>query len=68
MSRRLWPVSNCPGPGRAAPVMLIANSARLPAILLWEPRYDRLEAIIRHALAWEEKLAPLDREDHRKIR
>ena len=48
--------------------MLIANSARLPAILLWKPRYDRLEAIIRHALAWEEKLAPLDREDHRKIR
>ncbi|MCD1621599.1 hypothetical protein AAG593_05395 [Citromicrobium bathyomarinum] len=48
--------------------MLIANSARLRAMLLWEPRYDRLEAIIRHALAWEEKLATLDREDHRKIR
>ncbi|MEL7698721.1 MULTISPECIES: hypothetical protein [Citromicrobium] len=48
--------------------MLIANSARLRAMLLSEPRYDRLEAIIRHALAWEEKLARLDREDHRKIR
>ena len=33
---------------------------RLRAMLLWEPRYDRLEAIIRHALAWEEKLSADD--------
>ena len=55
--------------GRRAgdPAMLIADSSRLRATVPWEPRYDRLETIIRHALAWEEKLVTLDREDHRKI-
>ncbi|MBY8338051.1 hypothetical protein KYN89_13455 [Alteriqipengyuania sp. NZ-12B] len=46
--------------------MQIADSTRLLATVPCEPRYDRLETIIRHALTWEEKHSTLDREDHRK--
>jgi UDP-glucose 4-epimerase len=30
--------------------------ARLRATLAWTPQYDDLDAIVAHALAWEQKL------------
>lgn len=49
--------------GRRAgdPAMLIADSSRLRASLPWAPRYDQLETIIEHALAWEDKLPAIRR-------
>ena len=38
-------------------VTMIADTARIHATLDWTPRYNDLETIARHALAWEEKLA-----------
>jgi UDP-glucose 4-epimerase len=35
---------------------MIADTARIRATLDWTPRYDNLDTIARHALAWEEKL------------
>jgi UDP-glucose 4-epimerase len=35
---------------------MIADTARIRATLDWTPRYDSLDTIARHALAWEEKL------------
>jgi UDP-glucose 4-epimerase len=35
---------------------MIADASRIRATLDWTPRYDDLESIARHALAWEEKL------------
>lgn len=37
------------------PVM-IAAADRIKATLNWEPRYDDIEAIVAHALSWEEQL------------
>lgn len=42
------------GPRRPGdPVELVADSARLRALLGWRPRFDDLDLIARHALAWE---------------
>jgi UDP-glucose 4-epimerase len=35
---------------------MIADTARLRATLAWTPQYDDLDAIVAHALAWEQKL------------
>lgn len=35
---------------------MVAAADRIREKLAWEPRYDDLEVIVRHAFAWEEKL------------
>ncbi|MFC0239252.1 UDP-glucose 4-epimerase GalE [Rhodopseudomonas telluris] len=44
--------------GRRAgdPAALVASNARARTALGWTPRYDDLETIVRHALAWEKRL------------
>jgi UDP-glucose 4-epimerase len=37
-------------------VTMIADTKRIRSTLDWTPRYEDLETIARHALAWEEKL------------
>jgi UDP-glucose 4-epimerase len=45
-------------PRRAGdPPSLIAAADRIRQVLGWEPRFDDLDAIVRHALAWERRLA-----------
>jgi len=39
------------------PPALIAGADKVREVLGWTPRYDDLEAIVRHSLAWEKKLA-----------
>jgi len=34
---------------------LVARSERIRHLLGWQPQYDDLETIVRHALAWETK-------------
>lgn len=47
-------------PRRAGdPDSLVADPARIRATLPWQPRHDRLDDIVAHALAWERKLAEL---------
>jgi UDP-glucose 4-epimerase len=36
---------------------MIADTSRIRSALDWTPRYDDLDTIAAHALAWEEKLA-----------
>ncbi len=44
-------------PRRPGDIMtMVADTGRIRATLDWTPRYDDLETIARHALAWEEKL------------
>jgi UDP-glucose 4-epimerase len=38
------------------PAYLVARADRIRAELGWQPRYDDLQAIVTHALAWERKL------------
>ena len=38
------------------PAYLVARADRIRAELGWRPRYDELQAIVTHALAWERKL------------
>jgi UDP-glucose 4-epimerase len=35
---------------------MVADTSRIRATLDWAPRYDDLETIAAHALAWEQKL------------
>jgi UDP-glucose 4-epimerase len=44
--------------GRRAgdPAYLVARADRIVKELGWQPRYDDLEAIVSHSLAWEKKL------------
>ena len=50
-------------PRRAGdPGCLVSDNARIMATLPWRPRHDDLETIVRHALAWEEKLTEIRRE------
>lgn len=52
------------GPRRAGdPATLVSNPGRIRATLPWQPRYANLETIVGHALAWERKLAGIDRKD-----
>ena len=38
---------------------LISDNARIKATLPWKPRYDDLDTIVGHALAWERKLSEI---------
>ena len=50
------------GPRRAGdPAALVADNTLIRATLPWQPRHADLDAIVRHALAWEEKLAGIRR-------
>lgn len=44
------------------PAELVASSDLIRQHLNWQPKYDDLETIVKHALAWEEKLNKLKRE------
>jgi UDP-glucose 4-epimerase len=45
------------GPRRAGdPAQIVADVQAIRRILAWTPTYDDLEIIVRHALAWEQKL------------
>jgi UDP-glucose 4-epimerase len=37
------------------PVM-VAEAERIRTVLNWEPRFDDLDVIVSHALAWEQNL------------
>jgi len=39
------------------PAQIVAKSDRIRALLGWQPQFDDLATIARHALAWERKLA-----------
>ena len=42
------------GPRRSGdPAALVAKADRIREVLGWQPRYDDLDTIVRHALAWE---------------
>ncbi len=44
-------------PPRAGdPARIVADSAQIRETLHWQPRYDDLATIVRHALAWEREL------------
>ena len=49
------------------PPMLIADPTRLQALLDWQPQYDNLEEIVRHALFWEKKIAGKQVQDGRAV-
>ena len=38
---------------------LVADNRRITATLPWRPRYDELDTIVGHALAWERKLSDI---------
>ncbi|HEX5931271.1 MAG TPA: UDP-glucose 4-epimerase GalE [Methyloceanibacter sp.] len=45
------------GPRRAGdPAALVAKAERIGEVLGWEPRLNRLDTIVGHALAWEKRL------------
>jgi UDP-glucose 4-epimerase len=39
------------------PAAIVADAAHLRAQLGWAPRFDDLDTIVAHALAWERRLA-----------
>jgi UDP-glucose 4-epimerase len=44
-------------PRRPGDIMtMVADTSRIRSLLDWTPKYDDLETIAAHALAWEEKL------------
>ena len=50
-----------PRPRRAGdPAAIVADSRKLRELLSWAPALDDLDGIVRHALAWERKLAAGD--------
>lgn len=56
------PVKRVQQPRRAGDVpSLISDPSRIRATVPWVPRYDDLETIVTHALAWERRLAELRR-------
>jgi len=47
-------------PRRAGdPACLVSDNARILETLPWRPRHDDLETIVRHAMAWEERLSAI---------
>jgi UDP-glucose 4-epimerase len=47
-----------PAPRRPGdPAAIVADSARIRAMLGWGPQFDDLETIVSHALGWERRLA-----------
>src|SRR5262249_30052599 len=44
-------------PARAGdPAAIVASAEKIRKTLGWQPQFDDLETIVRHALAWEQKL------------
>jgi UDP-glucose 4-epimerase len=41
------------------PAMIVADCSRIRQTLGWVPKYDNLDTIVAHALAWERKLAEM---------
>jgi UDP-glucose 4-epimerase len=39
------------------PAQIVADCARVRALLNWHPEFNDLETIVAHALAWERTLA-----------
>jgi UDP-glucose 4-epimerase len=48
------------------PAVIVADSARIRTQLGWSPRYDDLDTIVSHALAWERRLENM-RSDRRAL-
>ena len=47
------PVHSIDAPRRAGdPAILVADAAKARAVLKWKPRYDRLDELLRTAVAW----------------
>src|SRR6185295_17157394 len=44
------------------PAAIVADAARIRAQLGWTPRFDNLDTIVEHALAWERRLENLRRD------
>jgi len=42
------------------PATLVADATKAKVELDWQPEYDELETIVKHAWAWEKKLAKID--------
>jgi UDP-glucose 4-epimerase len=53
-----FPVDHA-GPRPGDPAQIVACSDRARELLGWQPQYDDLATIVRHALAWERKLTTL---------
>ena len=54
------PITRKLEPRRAGdPGCLVSDNARIMATLPWRPQHDDLQTIVRHALAWEQKLGDL---------
>ena len=54
------PIDRRMEPRRAGdPDTLVAGNARIKATLPWQPRYDDLDTIVGHALAWERHLSEI---------
>lgn len=43
------------------PAAIVADTGKIHAHLTWQPVHDDLDLIVRHALAWEKRLAGIDR-------
>jgi UDP-glucose 4-epimerase len=56
VSERTIKVNHC-GRRDGDPATLVADSSLISRLFEWQPRFDHLETIIRHALVWEEKMA-----------
>ncbi|MDB5600418.1 MAG: galE 3, partial [Xanthobacteraceae bacterium] len=41
------------------PAMIVADCSRIRQTLGWVPKYDNLDTIVSHALAWERRLAEM---------
>jgi len=39
------------------PAAIVADATRIRAMLVWTPQFDNLDTIVKHALAWEQRLA-----------
>jgi UDP-glucose 4-epimerase len=40
------------------PAQIVASAERARTLLKWEPQFDDLDTIVRHALSWEKKVNP----------
>ena len=53
------PDLTAPAPSAGDADSLVADNARIKATLPWQPRYDDLDTIVGHALAWERRLSEI---------
>lgn len=61
------PLPTQTAPRRPGDIMtMVADTARIRATLDWTPRYEDLDTIAAHALAWEEKRAAMNASRDRK--